>query len=379
MTDKPDKDAKTEEATPRRIEEALRKGNTPTSRELVSFTTIASLPVALYVAAASFPGTSLDTLQKLIDSPHEFRLQSGADVTQLLIGIGWSLLPSVAVPMLILMLASIVGALVQNPLQLAGERIKPNYSRISVTGGWERIFGTHGRVELVKALFKFLVLGFVAMSFFGGYASSLLNALLIAPVDLPRALLGKTAELLVTLSIVLSGLAMADVIWSRIKWRAELRMSKQEIKDEHKQAEGDPIVRARQRSVARDRARRRMLAAVPRATLVIANPTHYAVALRYARGEQAAPLVVAKGLDHIALRIREIAEANDIPVVEDRALARSLHDAVVPDRPIPPEFYKAVAEIIIYLMSRGPAANAGPAQPAPSDRRALTSSPLPGG
>lgn len=360
MTEKPDKDTKTEEATPRRIEDALRKGNTPTSRELVSFAAIASLPIAFHIGAANFSGNALDTLKKLVDSPHEFRLVSVTDVTELVISIGLSLLSSVVVPLLVLMIAGLVAALAQNTPRFAGERIKPEFSRISITGGWGRIFGAHGRVELIKALFKFVLLGLVATTFFGSYASSLLNALLIAPADLPRVIVDKTSEFLITLSIVLSALAFADVVWSRFKWRSELRMSKQEIKDEHKQSEGDPIVRARQRSLARDRARRRMLAAVPRATLVIANPTHYAVALRYAKGEQAAPLVLAKGLDHVALRIREVAELNGIPVVEDRALARSLYDAVVPDRPIPAEFYKAVAEIIIYLMSRGRASEASP-------------------
>jgi len=138
-------------------------------------------------------------------------------------------------------------------------------------------------------------------------------------------------------------------------------MSKQEVKDEHKQNEGDPLVRAKRLSLARDRARRRMLTAVPKATLVIANPTHYAVALRYISGDSGAPMVVAKGLDNIALKIREIAEANDIPVIEDKALARSLYAAVSLDRPIPPEFYKAVAEIILYLMSR----SAAPIAPLP--------------
>jgi flagellar biosynthesis protein FlhB len=153
----------------------------------------------------------------------------------------------------------------------------------------------------------------------------------------------------------LAAIVAADVVWSRIKWRMDLRMSKQEIKDEHKQAEGDPLMRARRLSLARDRSRRRMLAAVPRATVVIANPTHYAVALRYVRGDHAAPVVVAKGLDHIALKIREIAESHEIPVVEDKALARSLYDAVTLDRPIPPEFYKAIAEIILFLMSQSAA------------------------
>src|SRR5262249_15260262 len=136
-------------------------------------------------------------------------------------------------------------------------------------------------------------------------------------------------------------------------WRRELRMTRQELKDEHKQADGDPIVKARLRSLARDRARKRMIARVPQATVIIANPTHYAIALRYVRTENHAPLVVAKGQDLIALKIREIAEKHGIPVVEDKLLARSLYDKVQIDQLIPPEFYRAVANVILYLMSRG--------------------------
>ncbi|MBX9874319.1 MAG: EscU/YscU/HrcU family type III secretion system export apparatus switch protein, partial [Beijerinckiaceae bacterium] len=135
-------------------------------------------------------------------------------------------------------------------------------------------------------------------------------------------------------------------------WRRSLRMTKQEVKDEHKQAEGDPILKSRRLSLARDRARNRMMAAVPRATVIIANPTHYAVALRYVQEEGGAPLVLAKGTDLIALKIREIAEANDIPVVEDRALARSLHAAVQLDQMIPPEFYKVVAELLCLVYAK---------------------------
>jgi flagellar biosynthesis protein FlhB len=150
-------------------------------------------------------------------------------------------------------------------------------------------------------------------------------------------------------------LAVVDVFWTRHHWYSQLRMTKQEIKDEYKQSQGDPIVKQRQRAVARDRARRRMINNIPRATLVIANPTHYAVALRYVREENDAPVVVAKGQDLIALRIREIAEENNIPVFEDPPLARSMFAQVSVDSVIPPVFYKAVAELVhrVYA-SRSP-------------------------
>ena len=148
-------------------------------------------------------------------------------------------------------------------------------------------------------------------------------------------------------------LAAADLVWSRLHWKRDLRMSRQDVKDEQKQMLGDPLVKARLRSVALERSRKRMMSAVPTATLVVANPTHYAIALRYVREEGGAPKVVAKGQDLIALKIREIAEANDIPVIEDKALARSMYDRVEVDMMIPPEFYRAIAEIVHFLNTRG--------------------------
>ncbi len=147
-------------------------------------------------------------------------------------------------------------------------------------------------------------------------------------------------------------IAGVDLVWSRFHWRQDLRMTKQEVKDELKQSEGDPIVKSRLRSLARDRARRRMMTAVPRATLVIANPTHYSIALKYVRDEDSAPIVLAKGQDLVALKIREIAEANNIPVFEDVALARSMYKQVSVDSVIPQQFYQAVAELIRVVYAK---------------------------
>ena len=179
-----------------------------------------------------------------------------------------------------------------------------------------------------------------------------LGAMFMDPVGLPalsRSILMRITSWIAGLTLVL---VVVDLLWSRIHWRKELRMSREELKEEMKQAEGRPEVKARMRTIGRARARKRMMAAVPQATLVITNPTHYAVALRYVRSEGGAPKVLAKGADLLALRIREIAGLHSIPIVEDKPLARSLHDNVQVDQLIPPQFYKAVAEIIYYLHTR---------------------------
>ena len=179
-----------------------------------------------------------------------------------------------------------------------------------------------------------------------------MNALFGDPTAVPELILTTAMRLVSTISIATIVLVALDLAWARFHWRRELRMTRQELKDEFKQAEGDPLVKSRLRSIARDRARKTMLAAVPRATLVVANPTHFAVALKYKHGEDAAPTVLVKGRDLLALKIREIAEQNNVPVVEDKMLARSMYDAVQIDRVIPAEFFRPVAEIIYFLHSR---------------------------
>lgn len=352
MADDQDKESKTEEATPRRLEEAMAKGNQPFSRELGSSAALISIGLGLPIAVSWMalhvgPGLAL-----FLDRPGDVRLENSDDVMAL----AWlvAVLTGIAtLPVLLgFGLAGIVSSALQNPLRFVLQRITPEMARISPSKGWQRIFGAAGRAEFLKSLVKFAVVGCTIFLQLRSAPERVIAYTLMRPDDLTRALVHDVAGVFLTTGLLMIGLAAIDLLWVRAKWRVDLRMTRQELKEEHKQAEGDPIVRARQRSLARSRARQRMIAAVPRATVVVANPTHYAVALRYVQGETAAPIVVAKGIDHIALRIREMAEDHDVPVIEDKALARSLYAAVKTDRPIPPEFYRAVAEILLYLMTR---------------------------
>ena len=361
MAEAPDKESKTEEATPHKIEESIRKGNTPVSREVAQFASLLAIAASVPMVAHAVGANLMASLVALIERPHAFRLEVGADAVGVVVAVGAAAAAVVALPLVVLMTFGVGVSLLQNPLSFVGNRIKPEFSRISLAKGWTRIFGVQGRVEFAKAVLKLTVLSACALWFLLHYKSDLVNAILLEPAALPEALAQEIIKVLLVIGGSLAAIVAADIIFGRIKWRMDLRMSKQEIRDEHKQMEGDPMIRARRLSLARDRSRRRMLASVPRATVVIANPTHYAVALRYVRGDSAAPVVVAKGLDNIALKIREIAEDHDIPVIEDKALARSLYAAVALDSPIPPEFYKAIAEIILFLMS----SSAAPTAPLP--------------
>jgi len=352
MSGSEDRESKTEEATPRRIEEALKKGNTPFTREVGNAAALISFGLLMPMAAPFAAAKLMPNLGVFLDRPFDFSL-SGVTTA---VAIGWFLGPlmlvAVAPLVFAVMISGILASATQNTPRVALKRITPQFSRLSPKAGLSRMLGAHGRVEFLKALAKFTIVGSLFYFLLLAGSQRVANLLLMSYDEVPKTLVSETSLVFLISGLCVAALAIVDVLWTRLKWRMDLRMSVQEQKDEHKQADGDPAVKARQRSLARERSRQRMISAIPRATLIVANPTHYAIALRYVHGETAAPVVVAKGVDHLALRIRAIGEANNIPVVEDRALARSLYDAVRTDRPIPPEFYRAIAEIIMHLLSR---------------------------
>jgi flagellar biosynthetic protein FlhB len=352
MSEAPDRESKTEEPTEKKMGDAREQGNVPYSREA---STLASLLGILIVASfflASGVAHLKSSLHRLVDNPGAWSLEGHADAARLFQAIGLDaarlLLPAV----IVLAAAGILSSVLQNSPRLVLERIRPDLSRLSISKGWRRIFGAQGRLEFLKAAFKLAAVSLLGLMVLRSAQNNVVNALFMEPSALPTLILDMATRLISTVAVATIVLVAADVVWSRVSWQRELRMTRQEVKDEMKQADGDPIVKARLRSLARDRMRKRMLAAVPRATLVIANPTHFAVALRYVREEGGAPLVIAKGQDLIALKIREIATEHGIPVIEDKALARSLYKAVEVDKMIPAEFYKAVAEIVFYVLGR---------------------------
>jgi flagellar biosynthetic protein FlhB len=348
-----DKESKTEEPTGKRISDALEKGNVPVSREAVMLGSVLGMLISAWLLLPDMAKEVQVLLERFIDDPSDFRIESSGDALNLLRAVlletTWAVLPV----LLVLFALGLIATLLQNPPQLAVARIEPKLSNISLKKGWDRIFGMRNVVEFGKSLFKLIAVSVLGYFLFRNSQAEVVNSLYTEVVLVPQVVLSLVIKFLSVLAVALVVLVGADIAWTKFKWVRDLRMTKQEVKDEHKQMEGDPHVKGRFKSLQRDRARRRMIESVPKATLVIANPTHFAVALRYVKSESAAPVVVAKGQDLIALKIREIAEKNDIPVIEDVALARSLYKAVEVDRAIPPEFYKAVAELIIYLTKQG--------------------------
>lgn len=353
MSDKPDKESKTEEPTEKKVRDSVEKGQLPFSKEapvLASF--LAILTFVLFFARDRAAQLG-DFLSIFIERADGWSLATQADVIALYRIVFMEIVKVVGVVMLLLMVAGLCASILQNVPRFVGERIRPKASRISLIGGWSRLFGPRGLVEFAKSLGKILVVGvFITLSLRTADAQ-LLSGMFTHPVAFTVTIRDIALEIVVVTTAVMLVIAVADIFWSRFNWWQDLRMTHQEVKDEVKQVEGDPMMKARMRSMARERSRQRMIASVPEATLVIANPTHFAIAMRYRRDEDAAPVVVAKGKDLVALRIREIALEHDVPIFEEPTLARSMYDQVSMDSMIPPQFYKAVAELVRRVYGAG--------------------------
>jgi flagellar biosynthesis protein FlhB len=359
MADDTDKESKTEEATEKKVRDAVEKGNVPFSREAATLSSLLGMLVVASFFLATSVGQLNFSLARLFDNAGSLPLQNGGDAVSLLGAIGMEALGMLLPVLVVLSVAGMAASFLQNTPQLVLDRIMPKLSRVSLGGGWSRIFGIKGQIEFLKSLAKLVAVCVLGYMLLRSARNDVLNAMFMEPSGLPLLILRMGSRLLVAICIATIVLVAVDLVWSRVSWSQDLRMTRQELKDEMKQIEGDPLVKARLRSLARDRARKRMIAGVPRATFVIANPTHFAVALRYVKEEGGAPMVIAKGQDLIALKIREIAAEHAIPIIEDKLLARSLYKVVEVDKMIPPEFYKAVAEIVLFLFSRRAGAPAG--------------------
>lgn len=356
MADSEDKDSKTEEATEKKIRDTIEKGQLPHSKEaaiLASF--VAILVYAVFFAKDST--VELSTfLSTFLEKPEAWPLDTEVDATNLLRIVFVEIAKAVAAIFILLSAAGILASVIQHTPSFVLDRIAPKFSRVSPAAGWKRLFGAQGFAEFAKSIGKLVfALAFVIFAMREAQHRLLLG-MITQPIAFSMVIREIAISILVSLTLAMVIVGVADFAWSRFSWKRDLRMTKQEVKDELKQSDGDPIIKSRMRSLARDRARRRMMAAVPRATLVVANPTHYAIALKYVREEDHAPVVLAKGVDLVALRIREIAEANGIPVFEDVALARSMYKQVSIDSVIPSQFYQAIAELvrIVYASKTKP-------------------------
>lgn len=349
MSDTDDKESKTEEPTEKKKQDAIEKGQTAFSKELPTLFTLTAITAIIGFGANGLTANLKTELEILFDRSSQYALVTNADAMGVMTRY-WNVTMLILAPVLLgLAMAGLAGSLAQNPPRLVLKRITPELSRISLTKGLGRMFGPKGLAEFLKVLAKIGFTGACVALFAGG----IMPVLSEGPITSSEVFLAQIGRilfgLLFTMVLAMALIAVADLLWTNKEWLKDLRMTHKEIRDEVKQAEGDPLMKARMQSVARDRARKRMMGSVPNATLVLTNPTHYAIALRYNAPHDKAPVVVAKGQDLIALRIKEIATEHEVMIYENPPLTRAMYKAVSVDQMIPPEFFEAVAEIIVFL------------------------------
>jgi len=344
-----DDSQKTEEPTPKKLEKAREKGQVAQSQELKSWAILMGGTLCLLILAPGIMRGVKTTGRQFLELPHAMALDPknlqllfSEVMIQLFIYVG---------PLLgILLVIALLAGFGQTGLLFAPSKLKPELSKISLKKGFKNKFSMRQLVEFIKGIVKLTLVAAVALAFAVPY----LGQIALAPTTDLMFSMERVHEIGLWIFggtvAVMTVIAALDYAYQKYNHIKQLKMTRQEVKDEHKQSEGDPHVKAQIRRIRTERARRRMMAAVPQADVVVTNPTHYAVALEYKMDQMAAPRVVAKGVDSLAFRIRSLAEENDVPIVENPPLARALYASVELDEEIPSEHFKAVAEVIGYVM-----------------------------
>ncbi len=349
MADNTDDSQKTEEPTQKKLDDAREKGQVPNSREVNHWFMI--LAGTIIVAMVS-PGLSTglkNVLGRYLEFAHAIPISENT-LRDIIAKLANDVAFLLILPVLLLVVAAFATGMVQSGIMMATDRIVPKLERVSPMQGLKRLFSFKSLAEFLKGVAKITIVGVVAtmlmLPSFGGIEQLMRMEIAVLP-ELLRAL---ATKLMIGVLAIITVIAIIDFLYQKFEFMKQMRMSRQEIKDEMKQSEGDPMVKQRLRQIRQERARQRMSAAVPQASVVVTNPTHFAVALKYEFGEMDTPVLVAKGQDFMAKQIREIAEANDVPIVENPPVARAIYDGVEVDQQIPSEHFKAVAEIIGYVM-----------------------------
>jgi len=348
MADENDTSDKTEDPTQKRLDDALERGDVVKSQELNTWFVIAGGTLILSTFSESIGAGILVPLRNLMANAWMIHAD-GPGLLALAQSLEYAVAAAIGLPLLMLMLAAIAANMMQHRLVWSGEQLKPKFSKISPAAGTKRIFGKQALANFAKGIFKLAALGAVMTAILWPERHRLEAMVRFDPA----ALLGVTSTLAVHLLgavvALLAVVAIGDYLFQYRQWYERQKMSLQEMKEEFKQSEGDPHVKGKIKQLRHARMRKRMMAAVPKASVIITNPTHYSVALSYERG-MTAPVCVAKGVDNIAFKIRETARAHEVPIVENVPLARALYATVEIDAEIPVEHYHAVAEIIGYVM-----------------------------
>lgn len=372
MSEESDDSSKTEEPTHKKLEDARKKGQTFSSREINHFFMMLALAAFIMLLAPGLGRDMIDTLGPFITEPDLMNMDAAG-----FMGLMRTVTISTVLALALLFLASIIAAIapavVQKKWLFAVESIKPKFNKISPLAGMKRLFGLKALVEFGKNLLKVTIVGYIAV-----YAIMPYKETLYVLPALPKAeMLSFTQQManrmLLAVLCMLFLLSIADYLWQRFMFMKQMRMTKQEIKEEYKQQEGDPHIKGKLKAIRREKAKQRMMANVPKADVIITNPTHYAVALQYDSASMQAPKLIAKGTDDVAGRIREMATKHKIPIVRNPPLARVLYDTTDLDEDIPIEHYQAVAKVIGYVYKlKGKTPQKPPTPKGPGGKPAMT-------
>ncbi|HPD82379.1 MAG TPA: flagellar biosynthesis protein FlhB [Alphaproteobacteria bacterium] len=343
-----DDSQKTEEPTPKKLEESRKKGQVALSREVNNWVMLFTGTIVV-LAIGPYSMNSLKNHLKAYIEKADVMLSVPVGFGIVLGDSFWTIIGILALPLIILMVAAFLAPFLQIGPLFSTHVITPDLSKISPAQGFKRLFSMRSIMEFVKGILKITIIGAVGFILLKPFYSSVDHMVGMPVPVMMEELQSLVFRMMSGILVVLLVVAVIDLVYQRYEHYKKMRMTKQELKDEYKQTEGDPHVRAKLRQLRQQKASARMMQAVPQADVVITNPTHYSLALKYDPEEMDAPVLIAKGVDELAMRIREVAKENDIPLYENKPLARVLFDTVEVDQMIPPEHYKAVAEVISYV------------------------------
>jgi len=349
VADDQDKSQKTEEPTQKKLEDAHKKGQVAKSQEVGHWFMTMGISLVVLIFMAGLGRELAFDLLKFIEQPHNIPLDS-FHLRDVFEHLGYAVVAVLAPVLGILMLSGLAGTIIQHRPVFSVEKIKPSLNKISLLGGVKRMFSMKSLAEFVKGILKLTLVGSIAFLFVAPEMDELPMVMTYEMSGVLSLVQQQILSLLLGVASVMAVIAGLDFAYQKYNHAQDLRMSKQDVKDENKQSEGDPMIKSRLRALRMQRSRQRMMQAVPAASVVVTNPTHYAIALKYEQAADGAPIVLAMGMDNIALKIREIATENEVPIVENPPLARALYASCELDQEIPFEHYRAVAEIIGYVM-----------------------------
>ena len=344
----PENDSKTEDPSQKKLDDAHAKGDVAKSQEVVTWFMLLGSAVIFAMMAPSSAASLMASLKVLMMNADQFEL-GGAGFGAFFNSLALALLGTVLIPLVVLSTCAVAANLIQHRPLISAESITPKFSKISPLAGFKRLFSSESLVNFGKGLLKISIVGTVLFFVIWPERDRLDTMMTTDPLVILADFQEIGIKIFAATLAIVTIIAMADYIYVRQKWWKRQMMTLQETRDEYKQMEGDPKVKGKLRQLRQERGRKRMMAAVPDATVVITNPTHFAVALKYDRA-MGAPQCVAKGADAVAFRIRELAKQHDVPIVENPPLARALFASVEIDETIPNEHFKAVAEVIGFVM-----------------------------